>query len=384
MAATMTIRPGPKSQGIRSSADRHFGLRFLMSRAGGWRHPGSCSTSRSFTSPPVSEGFEFQTVTSNNCFKPGQVSRLNFGTSKKDTKIVGTNSASHLESIKPAKNELKTNSFLRRKRCRRGPTKQLFLHNPGWRRPQLGGVCDFAQRRVCSGWSRSNHVSLSRNSQTSRTRCLRQPARKDTKIVGTNSVSHLESVKAVKNELKTNSFLRGKRCHRRGSKRLFLHNPGWRRPQLGGVCDFARRRVCSGWSRSNHVSLSRNSQTSRTRCLRQPAPTPPKFRGRGVTQKDTKIVGTNSASHLESIKPARNELKTNSFSRRKTCRRGRAKRLFLHNPGWRRPRLSGACDLAQRRFWSGRPRSNHVSLSRNSQTSRTRCASPPPALLRPG
>ena len=285
----MTIRPGPKSQGIRSSADRHFGLRFLMSRAGGWRHPGSCSTSRSFTSPPVSEGFEFQTVTSNNCFKPGQVSRLNFGTSKKDTKIVGTNSASHLESIKPAKNELKTNSFLRRKRCRRGPTKQLFLHNPGWRRPQLGGVCDFAQRRVCSGWSRSNHVSL-----------------------------------------------------------------------------------------------SRNSQTSRTRCLRQPAPTPPKFRGRGVTQKDTKIVGTNSASHLESIKPARNELKTNSFSRRKTCRRGRAKRLFLHNPGWRRPRLSGACDLAQRRFWSGRPRSNHVSLSRNSQTSRTRCASPPPALLRPG
>jgi hypothetical protein len=104
---------------------------------------------------------------------------------------------------------------------------------------------------------------------------LSRQFQKNVKIVGTNSTSPLASTKASKNELKTNS----KRTPNEAENRPF--------------------KTRNWTNEANPHSFS----------LRQPMAKDP--RPRRELKKDVKIVGTNSISHLESIKVAKNEAKTN-------------------------------------------------------------------------
>jgi hypothetical protein len=99
---------------------------------------------------------------------------------------------------------------------------------------------------------------------------------KNVKIVGTNSTSPLASTKASKNELKTNS----ERTPNEAENRAF---------------------ETRNWP---------NEANSHSFSLRQPMAENPGPRRQFKTY--VKIVGTNSISHLESTKVAKNELKTNS------------------------------------------------------------------------
>jgi hypothetical protein len=107
--------------------------------------------------------------------------------------------------------------------------------------------------------------------------------KRDAKIVGTNSISHLESAKSLTNELETNSKRSPNDTENRAAERRIGRN----KTSLPG---FSPRRSKP----------------------RDPDPS-------GEFKRDVKIVGTNSISHLESIKAAKNELKTNSKRSRKPC-----------------------------------------------------------------
>ena len=101
--------------------------------------------------------------------------------SEKDVKIVETNSSSLLESTKPQKNELKTNS----KRTSKGAEICAT-------RPRIRPI-------------KANSLRVPLPQLVPRIFEPDGQFEKDVKIVETNSTIRLESIKVVKNELKTNS-----------------------------------------------------------------------------------------------------------------------------------------------------------------------------------
>ena len=138
------------------------------------------------------------------------------------------------------------------------------------------------------------------------------------KIVGTNSITSLESVKAPENELKTNSK-RTQKCAENSAIRT--QNARWRIRAA-----VLRRDVCAPLERTGEwVHTSRQTASRRMR-----HPILINFRGPRAhgdrhpepdvlarRKKMLKIVGTNSTTPLESMKTSKNELKTNSFLRAK-------------------------------------------------------------------
>ncbi len=109
------------------------------------------------------------------------------------------------------------------------------------------------------------------------------PLAKNTKIVGTNSTSRVESTKPQENELKTNSKWTGKDAEISTVTVRFRPNE----------------------ANSIRVSL--------------PPPLPNGLKQIGRAEKDVKTVGTNSTSLLESTKRRKNELKTNSKWSQRSC-----------------------------------------------------------------
>ena len=156
-----------------------------------------------------------------------------------NAKIVGTNSASLLESVKPQKNELKTNSKRTQKeaevsavmpRIRPNRADSFGVCLPQLRPPGLK-CCEAVKKRTAVILSEAKNLrifwrldNLRPNAEILRfarddrfsfsSQGLRQigKSRKGAKIVGTNSASLLESVKLRKNELKTNSNWSEKSC----------------------------------------------------------------------------------------------------------------------------------------------------------------------------
>ena len=109
------------------------------------------------------------------------------------------------------------------------------------------------------------------------------------KIVGTNSTTSLESVKASKNELKTNSK-RTQICAKNSA--FGTQNAGWC-ARAGAFC----RHVCAPLPhRTADMPKTGWSASSATEGF----------------EKDVKIVGTNSTTSLESVTASKSELKTNS------------------------------------------------------------------------
>ena len=111
------------------------------------------------------------------------------------SRIVGTNSTSPLESVQVSKNELKTNWFSSAnepKRTLNGAQKSRFLR--GFESAPT------ADSRMTKSRRQGSEM------QTGQERTERERAQKMLKIVGTNSINHLESTKVSKNELKRTGF----------------------------------------------------------------------------------------------------------------------------------------------------------------------------------
>jgi len=157
-------------------------------------------------------------------------------------KIVETNSTTSLDSVKPSINELKTNS----KRTQNCAENSAFrAQNAGWRAP-AGAFCPHACAPLEHPANQRIHRDKRRRdvyaTQFSPVFAVRRPkgtnmpksgwfapyagegSGKDVKIVGTNSITSLESVKASKNELKTNSK-RTQNCARNSA--IGTENAGW-------------------------------------------------------------------------------------------------------------------------------------------------------------
>jgi len=120
--------------------------------------------------------------------------------------------------------------------------------------------------------------------------------RENTKIVETNSTNRLESTKARKNELKTNSKRTGKEA------------------EISTMTVRIRPNEANSFS----VSL--------------PLPLPDGLKQIGRSVKDVKIVGTNSTSLLESTKPLKNEHKTNPGRSEKQLDKGAIRVKSSHAP----------------------------------------------------
>jgi len=98
MAATMTIRPGPRSQRIEPGVRRNFGQCFPISGLGGCQESEIHLTHSSFPSRGAAKGVEFQTAVSNTCLNSEQAGKSGQGTLNEHTKIVGTNSKKSLKT----------------------------------------------------------------------------------------------------------------------------------------------------------------------------------------------------------------------------------------------------------------------------------------------
>jgi hypothetical protein len=100
---------------------------------------------------------------------------------EKDVKIVRANPASHLESIEVARNELKTDS---KRTSNEAENRAVKTRN----RPNKANPHSFPLGQP-----------MPRDLEPSR------KFKKNVKIVGTNSITRLESIEVAKSELKTNS-----------------------------------------------------------------------------------------------------------------------------------------------------------------------------------
>ena len=125
MAATMTIRPGPRSQRIEPGVSRHFDHCFPVADLGGCQEPESDLADTPLPSWPAPEGIECQTSVSTKCLNVEQAGKSSQSLLTEHTKIVGTNLRSCLESRKAAKNEPKTNSKCVGETCR---TERIMPH----------------------------------------------------------------------------------------------------------------------------------------------------------------------------------------------------------------------------------------------------------------
>ena len=132
---------------------------------------------------------------------------------ERDVKIEGTNSASPLISTEVSKNELKTNPKRSAKVCSKHakttqlePTSILGKQShvcPPQRTVECGSeVAALQIRQKCGSWHHRTPWYVRHNWKVER----------DVKIEGTNSAGHLISIKASKNELKTNPKRNAKVC----------------------------------------------------------------------------------------------------------------------------------------------------------------------------
>jgi len=121
--------------------------------------------------------------------------------------------------------------------------------------------------------------------------------------------------------------------HRSCSPGTIMATPANRRPR--GIEPDLGRYVDSCWR-----ILSRGGRQLLGTCLTQsfylPQPMSKQVRRSAGSEKNVKIVGTNSISHLESTEVAKNELKMNSKRGRKRAvkTRNEAKRTPILTPEW--------------------------------------------------
>jgi hypothetical protein len=96
MAATMTIRPGPRPQRIEPGVRRNF--HFPISGLGGCQESEIHLTRSSFPSRCALKGVEFQTAVSNRCLNSEQAGKSSQSILNEHTKIVETNSKKSLKT----------------------------------------------------------------------------------------------------------------------------------------------------------------------------------------------------------------------------------------------------------------------------------------------
>ena len=193
---------------------------------------------------------------------------------EKDVKIVGTNSATSLESIKLAKNEPKTNPKRTQNEAQnRALTTQIrpneVVNHLGWR------ICaDALRRRACTPLEpRRGALTKPRPTAWVRRRCSSSsPGGATYGMRSYHALSGLES------------------------KMEYSHSPSTQAVSLGFVR--APLRGCGPQAGTSYELKTLGQPTSAPSASERP-------------EKDVKIVGTNSATSLESIKLPKNELKTN-------------------------------------------------------------------------